>query len=922
MKAKHKEVQALNSLHGITFVGPRLPKSWPDCHRETLKTVDDLGQYRYIDYEKKYAENLHGPWKRNIGERVLHLVNRVKACSAERANEQVWRLRIENLVFARFDDELVCLQCGHRLWRSEIEAPNNTGDWDRESLEKRQKNRKACQCPNSWPKDEHFDQGITPLFTFKGSEGVDADTRGHKLPGSKQPDLVIGLRKTRAFKTALDALYIHEHESCQPATTVAEAVEFTPFKDFGGEPLLFPFLVAEAKSAKASDTFDQIEIQSSFPIQSSIKLQQRLQEVVGDRIEPGRGPLVWFFSWKGEDWRLYACYTRRSKEEIKYEIMHLWSGCIIHRDDALRLLLIVDLIVDWARDKYRTQILSELKSLSQTNICDMMSIARDSDIPSQKQKRINSWAAGLPMSLDINNNTTKPGEQNKSQAHPPNFRFLDSRHGCVRRAKEIETRLRGLYITGDNVNDLIQCFANDGQVRKFAASVFDVLSECGQALHSEETLRLLELEWTENNRSIRNDSSTTYVTIRFAYYFTVEWDQVRELSYIAVTEKALTLLREYAGQSSGNFNALPADYLNEQNLLYTCRGLLRMTPLQNLAAAISRKTLIVRNRIDGSLCPSQPGAQIVEEEHDDFIWSKLAGCIIQQIYQRHKIGRREPNEYFLHISNHYSEEHPESKDACSSLESLDLANGMALICAKAISADETRNALLPCLCVYLVEKTDEKFDHAKLAAALQEFLNKPRIYFSTREGRYSEAKLSEPNNLRNTYLESLDIQLAFFRGVGISFNPHNKIMDWLIEVLPTKEKVDIIDLTIEDNNADSSPSGTPRPPALSDAQDTKPIKAEVVEVKSRTPFREDTQPAGSPFPHPLQSPHKRPWPRQKYLPDAINANTIFQNLVESKTTSTPPPSQRSPWRQPAKRNNQYIQQDHGDRLAKRRKRSD
>jgi hypothetical protein len=163
-----------------------------------------------------------------------------------------------------------------------------------------------------------FDRGITPLFSFKGGEDINVKIKDRKLPGNKQPDRVIGLRKTRAFETALDGLYIHEHETGQPATTVADAVEFTPFKDFGGEPLLFPFLVAEAKSGKGADTFDQIELQTSFPLRSSIKLQQDLQEVVGDRIKSGQDPLVWFFSWKGEDWRLYACYTRRSEEKINY----------------------------------------------------------------------------------------------------------------------------------------------------------------------------------------------------------------------------------------------------------------------------------------------------------------------------------------------------------------------------------------------------------------------------------------------------------------------------------------------------------------------------------------------------------------------------------------------------------------------------
>jgi hypothetical protein len=104
---QYKEVQALASRHAISFVGPRLPQSWPDRHRQTFAKVEELGRFRYIEYEEKYAENADQFRKREIAERVLQLVKQVEASIAERANEQVWRLRIETVIFARFHDQLV-----------------------------------------------------------------------------------------------------------------------------------------------------------------------------------------------------------------------------------------------------------------------------------------------------------------------------------------------------------------------------------------------------------------------------------------------------------------------------------------------------------------------------------------------------------------------------------------------------------------------------------------------------------------------------------------------------------------------------------------------------------------------------------------------------------------------------------------------
>jgi len=49
-------------------------------------------------------------------------------------------------------------------------------------------------------------------------------------------------------------------------------------------------------------------------------------------------------------------------------------------DGALQLLLIIDYIIDWARDLYRAVIYRQLKSLTTDNVSDSRSINSDSDI--------------------------------------------------------------------------------------------------------------------------------------------------------------------------------------------------------------------------------------------------------------------------------------------------------------------------------------------------------------------------------------------------------------------------------------------------------------------------------------------------------------------------------------------------------------
>ncbi len=94
--------------------------------------------------------------------------------------------------------------------------------------------------------------------------------------------------------------------SSLPAKSIGELVQSSPFRD-ESDPLLFPFLILEAKSEKSSSGFDDITIQTAFPILALLKLQRELKTHVNDEELDG-GPLVWFFANRGDAWRVYGCY--------------------------------------------------------------------------------------------------------------------------------------------------------------------------------------------------------------------------------------------------------------------------------------------------------------------------------------------------------------------------------------------------------------------------------------------------------------------------------------------------------------------------------------------------------------------------------------------------------------------------------------
>ena len=116
-----------------------------------------------------------------------------------------------------------------------------------------------------------------------------------QLPTQK-PDRIFGLRKTKAFEKVLSTL-----EACE------SVAEYSPFK-YCDDPLLLPFLILEAKQEKTLSPFEDIQIQTAFPIWALLRLQEGIQLQKVDQ-SSSFNPFVWFLANRGDYWRLYGCYT-------------------------------------------------------------------------------------------------------------------------------------------------------------------------------------------------------------------------------------------------------------------------------------------------------------------------------------------------------------------------------------------------------------------------------------------------------------------------------------------------------------------------------------------------------------------------------------------------------------------------------------
>jgi len=134
-----------------------------------------------------------------------------------------------------------------------------------------------------------------------------------ELPSGQKPDRVYGFRETSRFRCLLDeevsvpGLGTHE---------LRDIVECSPFNEMRDQ-VLFPFLVLEAKS-DSGDSFDDIEIQTAFVIKKLLDLQLKLKSTTGERSQWQSGPLVWFLSNRGYDWRVAAAYVEMHGKTSHY----------------------------------------------------------------------------------------------------------------------------------------------------------------------------------------------------------------------------------------------------------------------------------------------------------------------------------------------------------------------------------------------------------------------------------------------------------------------------------------------------------------------------------------------------------------------------------------------------------------------------
>lgn len=210
-------------------------------------------------------------------------------------------------------------------------------------------------------------------------------------------------------------------------------------------------------------------------------------------------------------------------------VTQLWRGAINENENALRLLLIVDYIVDWARDIYREGVIQGL--MKATGLDSRSLVHQDSDIL--------STVGFVPRWILDQQNRVESGRaagQERALIEDDALRSFDTAQGVIRDIRYIRSRFVGFHLTRDNVGDFFSMMGSE-QAQIYAGYLIAMIDSPQVFCRVKgETLTALESDWTGKDRGLecQDQEATFAVCATVAAYLTPDWEQTREFSYLAV----------------------------------------------------------------------------------------------------------------------------------------------------------------------------------------------------------------------------------------------------------------------------------------------------------------------------------------------------------------------------------------------------
>jgi hypothetical protein len=296
-------------------------------------------------------------------------------------------------------------------------------------------------------------------------------------------------------------------------------------------------------------------------------------------------------------------------------------------DGALQLILIMDFIIDWARDVYRQDVLLHLAAIAKDKPCDQVTLDGDSDIISSRLPRnIETWIPAPPSTIGTffadDHSILMPRDPKLDDEHTAEVAresWKDYEMGAIRQCTTIDYIFGGCYLTERTLPVFIEQKTKRSRNKQKAAEqaarqILKFLLQFDEVLLLKgEDLCKLEKAWTGFDRAgsmlEADKEAELYVILEVSSYMSLEWKIVREMSCLAVSRlgfEALATCANFARSVRKPFHMVAKRYCSWA-VLRRCVSCLQLgSPWQMLLSAISSTlmTLYPLPEHDGNYPPA------------------------------------------------------------------------------------------------------------------------------------------------------------------------------------------------------------------------------------------------------------------------------------------------------------------------------
>ncbi|KAL4881755.1 hypothetical protein BJY04DRAFT_53912 [Aspergillus karnatakaensis] len=395
---------------------------------------------------------------------------------------------------------------------------------------------------------------------------------------------------------------------------------------------LFPFLVLEAKRAKAPDSLEDIERQMALPAYEMLRTQKQLIESSSSVQAHTRLPRVWLVSFKAQIWKLYVGTMERGQnDKDAYNIYNVWSGDVSGKQDALKLVLLLDCIFDWGLDIYRLDIHERLESM----------MAFD---PRLRRENIAPTVSDISEALEMM--TMTPHLETPETISEEVMDVIKFNNGWFRDARRVLDSGGGLLITAANIADIFDNFEHPDHAKRFARLLWELLEHRPLVFSSESVLDRIRENWTGeryNRQPVPESETRIYMQLEVYVYLDLNWQPTRRLIFVAITEDSMSEL--FSRAQPATFTSWEELYGAGARLVSVDRLLEELRDFrEELSASETLQEAIRRwhHRLDYS--PTGRG-----ELEWESVTMPSCDKAFHEIFSTYQVGKRQPSESFLKI---------------------------------------------------------------------------------------------------------------------------------------------------------------------------------------------------------------------------------------------------------------------------------